>query len=132
AKTQKTTRVLLCSRGRFFCSRAACKSAASSVDFFRYLSRHPAPQLRVDVSPGAGGCAGDRTAVGSSLDRRVVEYSRDVYGNDLDVAGLDAAGIGAARRRADFLEARTLQLLDEQLLGRRRGRDSRRTGLGGV
>jgi hypothetical protein len=102
------------------------------VGFLRYLSRRSAPNLCVDVSACTGGRARDRTIPGSSLDRRPVERGCDVCGDDLDVAGLDAAGMGAAGRRIGFIEIRSIQLLDKQLLGRRRGRDRRRASHGSV
>src|SRR5260370_42312369 len=112
--------------------RGSGKCGVCCVDLFRYLSRQSTPELCVDVSPGGGDHAGDLTTAGSSLDWRGAERSRDVCSDDVDVAGLDATGMGAFRRRAGLFEIRDIQLLDEQLLGRRRGGNRRRTRLGRV
>ncbi len=100
------------------------------MDFFRYLSRHAAPGLRIDISTGTGRDAGNRANAGPSVDWRSAEYSSDVYGDDLDAAGLDGAGMGTSRRLTGVMAVRALQLLDEQLLGRLRRCDRRRPGPG--
>src|ERR1019366_5275820 len=98
------------------------------MDFLRHLSRHSAPNLRIDVPPGARNGSGNRKPPGPSMDRRPSKCGRNVHGHNVDAAGMDARRMGAPGRRAGPVTIRAVQLLDERLLGRRRG--CGRCGLG--
>ena len=100
AAAESSRRVQLSAGRGHFRSRAPGKSAASAVDFLRHVSRHPASDLRVDVSAGAGHGAGARKTSGQSVDRRPAQRRGDVHGHHLDAAGMDAGRMGAAGRRA--------------------------------
>ena len=104
-------------------SRAARESAAPALDFLRYISRHPASHVRVDVSAGARDGAGRRTMAGPAVDRRAAERCGHVHGVHLDAARVGAAGMGASRRHSGLGALWRVQLLDEQLLGRSGGGD---------
>jgi len=84
--------------GDTFALGRLCKSAASSVAFLRYFSRHSAPNLWSMYPPCAGGRARDGQLLGSSMDRRPVSAAAMCVAIDLDVAGwmrrMGAAGRG--------------------------------------
>src|ERR1700730_192099 len=130
--TKNSRRFNLPARWRYICSWTAYKPSSSHVVFFRYLSRHSAPNVCLHVSSGSGDDARDRAIIGKSLDWSPSEHRRDVRGDDLDVPGLDAAGMGAGWWCPGFHAAWFIQLLDEQLLGRRRGRNRCGIGIGRV
>src|SRR4029453_7963599 len=79
--------------------------------------------LRLSVPACAGACAGSRTAnLWTSLVRRVAECRFAGRGTLLGAARLAAAGLGVVGR-IHRPRSLSFQLLDEQLLGRRRYRD---------
>src|SRR5208283_1201968 len=84
----------------------------------RNISRKPDADLPFKISGVAGTSAGlRRDRFPSTVDRRLSKHGVVVRRNLLDAAGVCAPGLGACRRIAGRVSHRSLQLLDELLLG---------------
>ena len=124
-------RVQLPAGRRHLCPRTPRQSHAPHVGAFGNLPRHFSPDLCVDVSAaaGIGPCLRPgrfrAPVLGSVAQRR-----RDVRRHLLDAASLVSALVGAARRHAAGAALWRVQLLGQQLLGRRSGSDWRSAGAG--
>src|SRR6202050_3729349 len=122
--------IKLPSAGAHVCTRAFDESAASHGVLSRHFPRAPAADLRLHVSTSAGSGPGPRGTPRKSMDRGRAKYGSHVRGASVDVAGVGALRMGVIGSDAAVFSNWSVQLLDEQLLGRRGGMSGGRVGDG--
>ncbi len=120
AHSGDSRRIQLPADGRHVCPWAPRQSNSPDVDELRNFSRELVSDLFLDVPAGAGIRDGYRATFGESVDWCAAERRCHVRGDPLDVASVDACAVGVIGRRVCCPEFGNCQLLDEQLLGRRR------------